>query len=384
MGAINLEHHVTTPALPEALEAMAPWMGEGACSASGVHSGALQARKALEEARESMAALVGMPGEVVFTGSGTEAINLAVQGYARAHRRFGRRLVATEIAHPAVLSSLELLEGEGFEVRLAPVDSRGFWEPGSIEEALGDEALLACTQLGNMDSGTVQRLEGLGRTLREKGVAHLVDATAGMGWTEAPVPDADMVALAPHRFGGPPGVGCLWRKRGTGLEALIRGGLQEGGARAGTENVWGIVGAGAAARAVAREGEERCRRIRDLQRLLFEEIAHRIDGVSLNGPGIGPDRLCNHLSLAIRGVEAEGLALVADMRGLRVGVGSGCLGRTLEPNHVLRAMGLEPREILQTLTMAVGRDTTSSEARQAARILEAGVERMRSLSPAQE
>ena len=384
MKEIYLEHHVTTQVLPEVVEAMAPWWSERPGSVSGIHSGSVRAGEALEAARESLAALVGMPGEVVFTGSGTEAINLAVLGHARAQRRFGRHVVATVIEHPAVLASLAVLEQEGFECGIVPVDDRGRVDREVLAEALREDTLLVCCQLGNLDVGTVQEVGPLGAMLRERGIALFVDGTTSLGWTGATVGEADMVALAPHRFGGPPGVGCLWRRRSMGLEPLIRGGNQEGGLRAGTENVPAIVGSGVAARAVLRDLGEHCRRMRGLQRMLLKELSDRIPGLRLNGAGIGEERLSHHLSLTIGGVEAEGLVLFADLRGLRIGAGSGCLSRSMEPDHVLAAIGLGAVPARETVTLACGRETTGREIREAAEILRSGVERMRSLSPSRD
>ncbi len=365
---------------------MAPyWIDECAASA-GVHTNAKQVREVIERAREQVASLLGCPDrseEIVFVNSGTEAINLAVLGYVRANRRFGNHVVCSPIEHPAVLNSLTALEQEGVCQSFVSVDNEGFLQRDSLAELLTDHTLLVCCQLANLDIGAIQALEPVGAMIRERGIAFFVDATAAAGRMEVNVDrlKADLLALSPHRFGGPKGVGCLYRNRRLKLAPLVHGGEQETGLWPGTENVPAIVGCGVAAESAERHLDETVRRLRGLQSRLWLGLQEAVPGGRLNGPPLGRNRVCHQLSLRWEGIEAEGLALFADMQGLGIATGSGCLSRSLESHHVLSAIGLNPAQTQQTVTLGIGLDTAESDIDRAVEILRAGVERLRSITP---
>ena len=386
MERIYLDHQVTTPVLPEVVDAMMPYWSEDYASPSGLHAGSKRVRNAVDLARNRVSSLLGKPDDgenIFFAGSGTEAVNLAVLGFARANRRFGNHIICSAIEHPAVLDSLSALEREGFCKSVVSVDSEGFLSTDAISNFFTDETILVCCQWANLTVGTVQSLKRVGELARERGVAFFVDASATAGRAEVNIDDfgADMVAVSPHRFGGPKGVGCLFKGQRTVVDPLIFGGDQERGLRAGTENVPAIVGAGIAAELARRNLWENCLRLGRLQKRLLIGMLNGVSGVRLNGPEIGTGRLCYQLSFALDGVEAEGLALFADMRGLTVSPGSGCLSRALEPHYVFSALGLSPSRAKQTISLGVGIETTEAEVDAAVEILKAGAKRLRSMLP---
>ena len=386
MERIYLDHQVTTPAFPKVVDAMMPYWSEDYASPSGLHAGAKRVRNAVDLARSRVSSLLGRPDDgenVIFTGSGAEAMNLAVLGFARANRRFGNHIVCSSIEPPAVLDSLSVLEREGFCKSVVPVDSEGFLSADAVSDFFTDETILVCCQSANLAVGTVQSLKRIGEFARERGIAFFVDASAAAGRAEVNIDGvgADMVAVSPHRFGGPKGVGCLFKRRRTVMDPLIFGGDQERGLRAGTENVPAIVGAGVAAVLSQQNLRENCLRLKRLQKRLLVGMLNGVSGVRLNGPEIGTGRLCYQLSFTLDGVEAEGLALFADMRGLAISPGSGCLSRALEPHYVFSALGLSPSQAKQTVSLGLGIETTEAEVDAAVEILKAGVKRLRSMLP---
>ncbi len=386
MERIYLDHQMTTPALPEVVDAMMPYWREDYASPSGLHAGAKRVRNAVDLARSRMSSLLGRPDDgenIFFAGSGAEAVNLAVLGFARANRRFGNHIVCSAIEHPAVLDSLSVLDREGFCKSVVPVDSEGFLSADAVSDFFTDETILVCCQWANLAAGTVQSLKRVGEFAQERGVAFFVDASAAAGRAEGNIDGfgADMVAISPHRFGGPKGVGCLFKRRRTVVDPLIFGGDQEKGLRAGTENVPAIVGAGVAAEWSRQNLRENCFRLSRLQKRFLNGMLNGISGVRLNGPEIGQGRLCYQLSFTLDGVEAEGLALFADMRGLAISPGSGCLSRALEPHYVFSALGLSPSQAKQTISLGLGIETTEAEVDAAVEILKAGAKRLRSMLP---
>lgn len=386
MERIYLDHQMTTPALPEVVDAMMPYWREDYASPSGLHTGAKRVRNAVDLARSRMSSLLGRPDDgenIFFAGSGAEAVNLAVLGFARANRRFGNHIVCSAIEHPAVLDSLSVLEREGFCKSVVPVDSEGFLSADAVSDFFTDETILVCCQWANLAAGTVQSLKRVGEFAQERGVAFFVDASAAAGRAEGNIDGfgADMVAISPHRFGGPKGVGCLFKRRRTVVDPLIFGGDQEKGLRAGTENVPAIVGAGVAAEWSRQNLRENCLRLSRLQKRFLNGMLNGISGVRLNGPEIGQGRLCYQLSFTLDGVEAEGLALFADMRGLAISPGSGCLSRALEPHYVFSALGLSPSQAKQTISLGLGIEMTEAEVDAAVEILKAGAKRLRSMLP---
>ena len=322
-------------------------------------------------------------GDVLFTGSGTESINLAVLGAATANQRFGKHLISSPIESPAVLNALEHLRKQGFQTDYVSVDQFGRYELDSLAECVREETILICLSLASFELGTLQSLDAVGQLARERAITFFVDATVAAGQTPIDVQSLqlDLMALAPSSFGGPVGIGALYKRSQVGLDPLYFGGEQEQGLRPGEENVPAIVGTGVAA-------EQRAQRIEPLnavrrqgQELLWEMLQSRIKGVRLVGAELGVGRMGHHLSVTIEGVEAEGLVLFADMRGLSIATAGGCLSRQLDTFYVLSELGLSKEAAGQTISLGIGEGTTHSDLEEAVAILSSGVERLRSMNP---
>ena len=339
---IYLDYLSACPVLPEVREAMRPFLAEQFGNPSALHQGGLQARAAIKAARGQIAGLIHAetPENIIFTGNGTEAVNLAVKGAALAAARTGKHVVLSAIEQPSISKSVGWLETQGFSCTKIPVDSAGRMDLGAFEAALRPETTLACVHHGHADLGTVQDLKRIGEITRRRGVALFVDATASAGWIELDVQavQADLVALAPHRFYGPKGVGVLYRHRRARLVPLIHGGEQEEGRRAGTENVAGIVGAGQAAEIAARELIVRQGHTRSLQATFLMGIAKTLPHWRLNGLPPGVERMPNSLNLSIEFVEGEGLALMLDVKGVAIASGAACVAKSMRVPPALAAI----------------------------------------------
>ncbi|SVC34106.1 uncharacterized protein METZ01_LOCUS286960, partial [marine metagenome] len=342
---------------------------------------------AIDEARERLAKLVNAtePEEIIFTSSGTEAINHAVKGAALANRRFGSHIVTTGIEHPAVLGSIAWLESQGFSSTQVGVDGRGRVDPGALGQAMTNETILVCLHHANHDLGTVQPVAEVAELTGARGIPLFVDATANGGWLPIDVQQlgADLLALAPHRFYGPKGVGVLYKNRRARVEKLLHGGMQENEFRAGTENVAAIAGGGVAAEHAKAALGQRTAHAAKLQVRLLEGIRQAVEGVHLNGPEPGVERLPHQLSLSTGGVEGEGQALMLDMRGVAVASGAACTTRSMRLPPALRAIGRDADLAKGTTLWGIGRDTTEAEIDRAIESFAAVTARLRSMTPAQ-
>jgi cysteine desulfurase len=359
---VYLDHAATTPLRPEALEAMLPFLQGAYGNPSSAHALGRQARNALDEARERLAAdLGGTPREVVFTGSGTEANNLAVKGAAWVGKARGSRLVVSAVEHHAVGHAAEHLAKWGFEVAWAPVDARGRVDLAALEALLDERTILVAVMLANNEVGTIQPVREIADRLRERRGIHLhVDAVQAAPYLDVDVAalGADTVAISAHKFEGPKGVGALWIRRGTPLLAQLHGGSQERHRRAGTENVAGAVGmAEAYALACAEKLATRERLAALRERLGAACLA--VDGVDLTGHPA--ERLPGLLSLLVRGADGAAVAVALDLAGIAASTGSACATGSPEPSHVLTAMGIGPAEAMGALRLSLGRSTTEDE-----------------------
>lgn len=385
MREVFLDHQSATPVLPEALAAMQPFFAECFGNPASLHQHGLRARDALATARKQIAAMIHAesPESIIFTSGGTEAANLAVQGTAYANPRRGRHLVLSAIEHPAVLNSVKFLERHGFSATRVGVDAQGFVDPGAVRAALTDQTILICVHHVNHDLGTIEPIREIGQSARERGIPLFVDATASAGWLPVDVQDmgASLLSLAPHRFYGPKGVGVLYRHRGVRLTGVIHGGVQEGGRRAGTENVPAIVGAGVAAEAAARELAGRMAHTARLQKQLCEGLRSRIPFLRLNGPEPGPRRLSTTLNFCVEGVEGEGLQLLLDSRGVAVASGPTCASKASKISPALTAIGLDETQARSSLLLSLGKDNTPEEIGYALGIMAEAVARQRAMSP---
>lgn len=383
MSRVYLDHAATTPVHPEVAEAMARCLAETFGNPSSIHGFGREARKAVEQAREQVAALIGARSqEIVFTSGGTEADNLAILGAARARRDRGSHLITSAVEHHAVLHACDhLAKREGFRVTVLPVDRAGRVDPDDLRRAMTPETVLVSIMLANNEVGTIQPVRELAAVAREGGALFHTDAVQGAGQIPVNVDElgVDLLSLSAHKFYGPKGVGALYVRRGTRLAPLMHGGGQERRLRPGTQNVPGIVGLGRAAELAGREMEERVRHAQRLRDRLQAGLLERIPDVAVNGH---PERrLPGILNVSIRGLEGESILLNLDLKGIAASSGSACAAGSTEPSHVLRAMGLEPALLHGALRFGFGRGNTEEDVDRVLAILPGIVERLRSMAP---
>ena len=375
---IYLDYAATSPVLPEVLEAMLPFFISSFGNPSGIYGTGREARKAVERARQQTAAAIGAESrEILFTSGGSESDNLAIRGTALALQGKGHHLITSRIEHPAVLNPCRQLEKEGFSVTYLDPDPFGRIAPEDVERAIRPDTILVSIMAANNEIGTVQPVAWIGEICREKGICFHTDAVQAAGQMKLDVQElgADLLSLSAHKFHGPKGAGALYIRKGTRLEAVIRGGAQERGLRAGTENVPGIVGLGKAIETAEAEREENTRRIRELRDLLIRQVTERIPEVHLNGHP--QERLANNCHFSFAGIESEALLLRLDLAGIAVSGGSACTSGNIEPSHVLRAIGLEEKYLKSGIRLTLGRETTGEEILETVRILRAIVADLR-------
>ena len=349
MRRIYADHNATTPLHPQVLEAMLPYLREHYGNASSVHVFGREARAAIDDARVRIANLFGcQESEIVFTGSGTEADNTAIFGVARARRAKGRHIICSSIEHHAVLHACQYLEKRGeCEVTFLPVNRDCLVDPDDLHKAIRNDTVLVSVMSANNETGTIQPIKELATICRERGVPFHTDAVQSVGKVPVNVEDwgVDLLSIAAHKFYGPKGVGVLFIRHGTKINPLLVGGSHENERRAGTENVAAIVGmAKAAELATATMADEQIRLL-ELTEKLAEGVMKRIGGAHRNGhPKL---RIGNTVNFSFEGCEEEGLLLGLDLEGVAVSSGSACAVGSLEPSHVLKAMGL-PHELAKT------------------------------------
>jgi cysteine desulfurase len=374
---VYLDHNATTPLDPRVLDAMLPVLRESFGNASSIHWFGQQARAALDEARGRVAALVGAtPQEIVFTGSGTEADNAALRGAAWAARPPRRKIVCSAIEHHAVLNTARALAEEGFPVEWLRVGRNGVVDLDDARARIDGETALCAIMLANNETGVIQPVAEIARLARERGALVHCDAVQAAGRIPLDVLalGADTLALSAHKIYGPKGVGALYVRRGTRLTALLRGGSQERGRRAGTENVAGSVGFGRAAQIAREERLAEAERVGGLRDALESRLL-AIEGAAVNGDG---PRVPNTTSVSFAGVEAESLLMALDLLGVAVSTGAACAAGAVEPSHVLRAMGLPPERVEASLRLSLGRFTTEADVAAAAGAIADAVARQRS------
>ena len=383
---IYLDHLTTTPPLPEVFDAMQPWLRGGFGTPTSLHKLGLEARDAIDESRTRLAKLLNAaePEEIIFTSSGTEAINHAVKGAALANRRFGTHIVTTGIEHPAVLGSIAWLEKQGFSSTQVGVDDQGRVDSGALAKAMTDETILVCLHHANHDLGTVQSITDVAELTGARSIPLFVDATASGGWLPIDVQQlgVNLLALAPHRFYGPKGVGVLYKNRRARVEKLHHGGMQENEFRAGTENVAAIAGSGVAAEHAKAALAQGAAHAAKLQVRLLKGIRQAVEGVHLNGPEPDDGRLPHQLNLSTEGVEGEGQALMLDMQGVAIAAGAACTTRSMRLPPALLAIGRDADLAKGTTLWGIGRDTTEAEIDLAVESFAVVTARLRSMTPA--
>jgi cysteine desulfurase len=370
---IYLDHAASTPIHPEVLAAMKPWLeGEGG-NASSLHAAGRRARKAIEDARETVATCLGAdPKEIIFTSGATESNNLAVAGVAEALKSRGDHLVTTAIEHPCVLESCARLEKRGFHVTRVGVDRNGRAVPADLIRARTAKTILVSVMWVNNEVGSVQPIAEIRKAV--PGVLLHTDAAQAVGKVPVDVRSVDLLTLSAHKIHGPKGVGALYVRKGTPIEPLLVGGGQEFERRAGTENVAGIVGLAAAMALARRDFEPNVRRTKTLRDRLWTGL-ERMPGTRVNGdPGLGAPHLLN---LSFEGIEAEAAILALDAEGVCVSSGSACASLSMEPSPTLRAMGLSLDEARGSLRFSVSALTTDAEIDAALAIVPRVLERLR-------
>ena len=374
---IYLDYAATSPLWPEARAAMAPYLDDRFANASSLYAAAREARKAVEEAREIVAAAVGArPDEVVFTSGGTEADNIALQGVAVRARNEGRDgIVVSAIEHHAVLDTARWLGKNGFRVTEVPVDTGGVLDVDALAGAVDRKTAVVSVMYANNEVGTIQPVGRCAEIARAAGARFHTDAVQALPWLALDSADADLIALAAHKVGGPKGVGALVVRRGVGVEPLVHGGGQERGLRSGTYNVAGIVGFGAAVQSTIAAREQLVPRVCALRDRLQDALLRRFPGVTVNGARA--ERLPNNVNVCIAGIESEPLLLLLDAAGIAASSGSACQSGAAEASHVLTAMGVPKERALGALRLTLGRDTTEADVETAVDEIAAGVERLR-------
>jgi cysteine desulfurase len=360
---IYFDHNATTPVDPAVVETLTAVLRDDYGNASSVHHFGQQAKARLDDARTAVAALIGAEAsELVFTSGGTEADNFAIRGVAEALEPTGRRhLIASAIEHEAVLNTLKALARRGWRTTLLPVDARGIVDPASLEAALTDETALVSVMHANNEIGTIQPIAELARIARSRGTLFHTDAVQSVA--KIPVNVAalgvDLLSLSAHKFNGPKGVGALWIRRGTRITATMTGGKHERNRRAGTENVPAIAGLGAAAVRARTKLAAESQRLAALRDRLERAVLASVPGTAVNG---APEpRVPNTTNISFDGVEAESLLIALDLEGIAVSTGSACSSGTLEPSHVLRAMGLPTHRTQNSIRISLGAGNTDAE-----------------------
>ncbi len=358
---IYVDYGATTPTDLHVVEAMVPYFTEKFGNAGSIHAFGQEAREAVDRAREIVASAIGAsPQEIVFTSGATEADNFAVLGAAWANEARGRHLITSRIEHHAVLEPCRFLEERGFEVTYLPVDRAGRVDPDDVRRAIRPDTILISVMSANNEIGTLEPVAEIGRIARDQGILMHTDATQSVGIMPVHVNalSVDLLSLSAHKRYGPKGVGALYVRKGSKLARVQSGGSQERNRRAGTENVTGIVGFGAALALALEVMDEEASQLRRLRDRLIDELT-RLDGAHLNGHRT--DRLPGNVNLSFEGTDSESLLLALDFRGVAASSGSACTSGSLEPSHVLTAIGLSPEIAAGTVRVSLGRWTTSQD-----------------------
>ena len=379
---IYLDHNATTPVAPEVADAVATALRTTFGNPSSLHRPGQQAKTALDDARATVAHLLGaVPTEIVFTSGGSESDNLAIRGAAVAGAGGGRRhLVASAIEHEAVLQTLKALSKQGWTTTLVRVDASGRVAPERLAEAITDQTALVSVMHVNNEIGTIQPVADLARLAHERGALFHTDAVQSVGKLQVDVRalGIDLLSLSAHKLNGPKGVGALWVRRGTRLTAHTTGGKQERNRRAGTENVPAIVGLGTAARLALATGSAETSRVAALRDRLEQGILAGVSDTTVNGDPA--HRVANTCNISFDRVEAESLLIALDLDDIAVSTGSACSSGTLAPSHVLRAMGYSPHRTQNSIRFSLGLGNTADEVDRVIAVLPGIVDRLRTLT----
>ncbi|RMF89035.1 MAG: cysteine desulfurase NifS [Nitrospinota bacterium] len=385
MREVYLDHNATTPVDPEVWEAMRPYLRERFGNPSSVHQWGREARLAVEEAREQVAALLGAadPQEIVFTSSGSEADNLALKGIALANQERGNHIITSQIEHSAIIKTCHSLEKLGFRVTYLPVDRDGLVDPEAVRAAITDQTILISIMHANNEIGTIQPIEEIGAIAREHGIPFHTDAVQTVGKLPLTVRSLpiDLLSLSGHKLYAPKGIGALYIRRQSGVKmhSLISGGHQERSRRAGTENVPGIVALGKACEIARQEMATEVKRLEALRNKLEEGMLARIPHIRRNGHPV--KRLPSTLHVSFLYIKGEALVVRLDLEGIGVSTGSACSTGSPEPSHVLTALGLTPEEIQGSVRWSLGKGNSEEDIDYVLEVLPPIVQQMREMSP---
>jgi len=365
---IYMDHAATTAVRPEALEAMLPYFGVSFGNPSSIYTLAQEARNAVDDARQTIAGLIGCRiSELIFTSGGTESDNTALKGVAFALRNVGNHIITTAIEHHAILHTCHQLEQFGFDVTYLPVDRHGLVDPDDVAKAITDRTILVSVMLANNEIGTIEPVAAIARTVKQEArrldrkILMHTDAVQGAGFLDLNVRElgVDLMSLSAHKFHGPKGVGVLYVKRGTPFEPQMMGGGQERERRSGTENVPGIVGMAEAFRLACQERETTAARCVAMRDRIIEGLQDRVEHAHLNGHPV--ERLPNNVNISFEAVEGEPILLGLDFAGISASSGSACSSASLEPSHVLLAIGLAAELAQGSVRITLGKDNTDEE-----------------------
>ena len=382
MNRIYMDYAATTPAHPDVVKAMQPFYGEVFGNPSSLHSFGQEAKAAVEEAREKVAKLINAkPDEIVFTSGGTESDNFALKGVAYANRNKGNHIITSAIEHHAITETAGFLKKQGFDVTFLPVDDYGIVNPEDVRKAITDKTVLVSIMHANNEIGTIEPIEEIGKITREKGVYFHSDAvqTAGAIPVDVNKMNVDLLSISAHKLYGPKGVGCLYIRKGTKMVPFMHGGGQERNRRGSTENVPGIVGFGVAAELAVTEMDVRAQHVAPLRDRLIKGLQDKIENAILNGHPT--NRLPNNVNMCFEFVEGESMLLNLDMEGIAASTGSACSSATLEPSHVLLAIG-RPHAIAHgSIRFTLGRLTTEQDVDTVLDVFPKIVDKLRKMSP---
>jgi cysteine desulfurase len=379
-----MDYNATTPVRTEVLEAMLPFFREQFGNPSSVHWAGRAVSGAVEKAREQVAKSINCsPAEIVFISCGSEGDNMAIKGTAEALRDKGNHIITTSVEHPAVLNTCQYLEKQGFRVTYLPVDRDGMLDLADLEEAITDQTILISVMWGNNETGNLFPIEEIGAIARKYKIRFHTDAVQAVGKVPVDVQKAgvDLLVLSGHKIGAPKGVGAIYIRRGTKMNALIHGGHQERNRRAGTHNVAGIAGLGIACELAGVEMAETSARLRQLRNRLEKGIMSSIPEVKLNGHPDPDRRLPNTLNISFAYIEGESLLLNFDMKGIAASSGSACTSGSLEPSHVMGAMCVDVILAHSSTRFSLGSGNTEEDIDYVLEILPPIVQRLREMSP---
>jgi cysteine desulfurase len=382
MRKVYLDNVAITPLLPEVREAMLPFLGEVFGNPSSLHDWGDVARQAVDAARSQVAELIGANDEeVIFTGSGTESNNFAVKGLALAQQSKGKHVVVSAVEHFSVLHSARTLEKWGFELTQVPVDKHGLVNPEDVKRSIRKDTILVSVMHANGEVGTVQPIKEIAKIAKENNVVFHTDAIATAGTIPVDVKElgVDALSLAGNQFYGPKGVGALWVRRGVRIMPFLDGGVQEGGRRAGTENVPAIVGLGKAAELAKANMAARMKQLIPLRDRLLKELPAKIEHVMVTGHP--QNRLPGHASFCVEFIEGESMLMFLNIEGIAVSSGSACTSRALKASHVLIAMGISHELAQGSLLCTFGLDNTNEDVDYMLKVLPPIVDRLRQMSP---